>query len=100
MENNHLREKVHLVWGAVFMTAFSGWALTMAIFSGGTQARDVLPIAVAFTVGALISLVTVPLLLSVPGSSPALLAGGRILLWLQAISMGVGCVLGIIIMVT
>ncbi len=42
------------------------------------------------------NVLTVPLLLSVPGSSPALLAGGRVLLWLQAFCLGVALVLGTI----
>ncbi len=95
MESNQRREKLDLVWGSVFFTTFAGWGLTMVVFGGGTGTEA---IAIALTIGALLSLVTVPLLLSVPGSSAALLAGGRVLLWLQAACLGAACVLGIILM--
>ncbi len=93
MDNSQKREKLDLVWGSVFLTTFGMWGLTLMVFAGGTGTE---PIGIALMIGVLLSLVTVPLLLSVPGSSAALLAGGRALLWLQALCLGVALVMGII----
>ncbi len=92
MENNQDREKLHLVWGSVFLTTFAAWGMTIMLFVGPDS--EALPIAIAMMISMILSLVTVPLLLSVPGSSASLLAGGRVLLWLQAFCLGVALVLG------
>ena len=90
--DNERREKLDVVWGTVFLTAFAMWGLTMLIFEGG---RGSGPIVVALGIGVLLSLVTVPLLLSVPGSSATRLTAGRILLWLEASCIGAGVVFGL-----
>ena len=100
MDNHQLKEKLHLVWGSVFLTAFAGWGLTIVFFSGAINDPDIISIVISMMIGALFSLITVPLLLSVPGSSPALLAGGRILLWIQSLCLVTACVIGVILMVT
>ena len=94
MENNQDQKKLHLVWGSVFLTAFAAWGMSIMVSVGAGS--EALPIAMAMVISMILSLVTVPLLLSVPGSSPALLAGGRVLLWLQAFCLGVALVLGTI----
>lgn len=92
MDDTQRREKLDIVWGSVFLTAFAALSWMILIFLGAFQLSFV---AKALTVSAGMSIVTVPLLLSVPGSSPALLAGGRILLWLQAICLGAGCAVSV-----
>ena len=92
MENNQDREKLRLVWGSVFLTAFVAWGMTIMVSVGAGS--EAVPIAIAMMISMILSLVTVPLLLTVPGSSAALLAGGRVLLWLQAFCLGVALVLG------
>ena len=94
MVNNQDQEKLHLVWGSVFLTAFAAWGMSITVSVGAGS--EAVPIAIAMVISMILSLVTVPLLLSVPGSSPALLAGGRALLWLQAFCLGVALVLGTI----
>ncbi len=94
MENNQDQKKLHLVWGSVFLTAFAAWGMSITVSVGAGS--EAVPIAIAMMISMILSLVTVPLLLSVPGSSPALLAGGRVLLWLQAFCLGVALVLGTI----
>ena len=96
MENNQEREKLHLVWGSVFLTAFAAWGMSIMVFVDAGSEAD--PIAIAMLISMILSLVTVPLLLSVPDSSAALLVGGRVLLWLQAFCLGVALLLGVILM--
>ena len=76
------------------MTAFAAWGMSITVSVGAGS--EAVPIAIAMVISMILSLVKVPLLLSVPGSSPALLAGGRVLLWLQAFCLGVALVLGTI----
>ena len=78
MDNGH-RQKIHIVWASVFLCAIFVWGLSMVITTGGAPS----PVGEFLLVGFLLSVVNVPLLLSQPGNGPALLAGGRILLWLQ-----------------
>ena len=92
MENDQNREKLHLVWGSVFLAAFAAWGMTLMM--SVRPGSEALPIMIAMMISMILSLVTLPLLLSVPGSSAALLAGGRVLLWLQAFCLGVALVLG------
>ena len=93
MENNQNREKLHLVWGSIFLAVFAAWGMSIMVsVETGSEAE---PIAIAMLISMILSLVTVPLLLSVPGSSAALLAGGRVLLWLQAFCLGAALVLGV-----
>ncbi len=94
MENNQEREKLHLVWGSVFLTAFAAWGMSIMVFVDAGSEAD----PIAMLISMILSLVTVPLLLSVPGSSAALLVGGRVLLWLQAFCLGVALLLGVILM--
>ena len=95
MEDDQRREKLDIVWGCVFLTGFAVWGLTTIVFGAGPGNE---PSAIALTIGALVSVVTVPLLLSAPGSAPALLKRGRMLLWLQAACLGGACVAGVITM--
>ncbi len=67
MENNQEREKLHLVWGSVFLTAFAAWGMSIMVFVDAGSEAD--PIAIAMLISMILSLVTVPLLLSVPGSA-------------------------------
>ncbi len=84
MDDGH-RQKIHIVWASVFMCALCVWGISMVIGTGGAP-----PLVGEFLlVGFILSIVNVPLLLSQPGNGPALLAGGRILLWLQ-----VACLVG------
>jgi len=76
------------------LTAFAAWGMTIMVSVGA--GFEAVPIAIAMMISMILSLVIVPLLLSVPGSSAALLAGGRALLWLQAFCLGVALVLGMI----
>lgn len=82
--------KMDLVWASVFLTVFAASGLSIVVAS---QEPELIPTAVALMVGALVSLVTVPLLLCAPGFSPTLLAGGRILVCLEAACLAVACVL-------
>ena len=94
MESNHKKEKLHLVWGSVYLAALAAWGMT--IMFSVEAGSEVLPIVIAMMISVLLSAVTVPLLLSVPGSSAALLGGGRVLLWLQALCLGVALVMGVV----
>jgi len=96
MDNSQKREKLDLVWGSVFLTTLGMWGLTMMVFAGGTGTE---PIGIALMIGVLLSLVTVPLLLSVPRSSATLLTAGRILLWLEAGCLAAALVLGVVLMI-
>ena len=96
MESNQRREKLDLVWGSVFLTTFAAWGMTLMMSVG--PGSEAVPIMIAMMISLILSLVTVPLLLSVSGSSAALLGGGRVLLWLQAACLGAACVLGVILM--
>ncbi len=87
--DNQRREKLDLVWGSVFLFTFAMWGLTLLIPDGPV------PIMIALGIGVFLSLVTVPLLLSVPGSSATLLKAGRILLWLEVSCLGVGALVGV-----
>ena len=87
--DNQRREKLDLVWGSVFLFTFAMWGLTLLIPDGPG------PIMIALLISVLLSLVTVPLLLSVPGSSATLLKAGRILLWLEVSCLGVGALVGL-----
>ncbi|MCZ6574709.1 MAG: hypothetical protein O7C98_16275 [Planctomycetota bacterium] len=80
-----LRQKIHIVWASVFLCAIFVWGVSMMITTDGAP-----PMVGEFLlVGFILGVVNVPLLLSQPGNGPALLAGGRILLWLQ-----VACIVG------
>ena len=84
MDDGH-RQKIHIVWASVFLCAIFVWGVSMVITTDGAP-----PLVGEFLlVGFILSIVNVPLLLSQPGNGPALLAGGRILLWLQ-----VACLVG------
>ena len=76
--------KVHIVWGCVYLMVSAFLALVGFLSFGGFMVERPEPIIGALIGSMLLSVVTVPLLLTVPGSSPSLLAGGRILLWVQA----------------
>ena len=77
---------------AVFLTSFAAWGLSTVVAS---KESGLIPVAIALTIGALVSLISVPLLLCVPGCSPALLAGGRILVAIEALCLAVACVIGV-----
>ena len=96
MGNDQERDKLRLVWGTVFLAACAAWGMQIMVsVNAGSEAE---PIVIAMMISMILSLVTVPLLLSVPGSSAALLVGGRVLLWLQAFCLGVALVLGVVMM--
>ena len=84
MDEQLHREKMHVVWGCVFLVAVAYLALMGFIFSGATAMVRWEEAVIGCLVGSiLLSVVTVSLLLTVPSSSPTLVAGGRILLWAQ-----------------
>ena len=95
--DNQRREKLDLVWGSVFLFTFAMWGVTLLILEGGTGTA---PIMIALGIGVILSLVIVPLLLSVPGSSATLLKAGRILLWLEVSCLGVGALVGLMTLMT
>jgi len=84
MESTQAQEKIQLVWGCVFLAVVAYLGLMGFVLAGGMGIQREEPILGAFLCSALLSVVTVPLLLTVPGGSPTLIAGGRILLWTQA----------------
>ncbi len=92
MKNDDRRLKLDLVWVIVFLTVFAAWGLSTVV---ATQESRLIPTAIALTMGALVSLISVPLLLCVPGCSPTLLAGGRILVGIEALCLAVACVLAV-----
>ena len=94
MENDQNREKLHLVWGSVFLTAFAMWAISLMAFAG--TGSETVPILIAMMLSIILSPVMVTLLLSVPGSSAVLLARGRLLLWLQGFCLVVALVIGVV----
>ena len=79
------RQKIHIVWASVFMCALFVWGVSLMVLGDGAPPG----VGEFLLVGFILSVVNVPLLLSQPGNGPALLAGGRILLWLQ-----VACIVG------
>ena len=84
MDDGH-RQKINIVWASVFMCALFVWGVSLVVLGGGAP-----PLVGEFLlVGFILSVINVPLLLSQPSNGPALLAGGRILLWLQ-----VACIVG------
>lgn len=84
MDDRLLQEKLHIVWGSVFLTAVGALALAGVILSGAHVIISWGDLIVgAFIIATIVSVILVPLLLTVPGASPALVAGGRILLWGQ-----------------
>ena len=93
MENDQNREKLHLVWASVFLTAFAMWAMTVML--SVQLGQEALPIAIAMMISLIVSPVTVTALLSVPGSSAVLLARGRMLLWLQLFCLVVALLIGV-----
>jgi hypothetical protein len=95
MENDQNREKLHVVWASVFLTAFAMWAMTMMLYVGN-RLGSTLPIAIAMMISLILSPVVVTLLLSVSGSSAVLLARGRTLLCLQAFCLVLALVIGVI----
>ena len=96
MNDDDRRLKMDLVWASVFLTSFAAWGLSTVV---AAEEPELIPTAVALTLGALVSLVSVPLLLCVPGCGPNLLAKGRILVGIEAACLAVACVLGVITMV-
>ncbi len=94
MESNQRREKLDLVWGSVFLTTFAAWGMTLMMSVG--PGSEAVPIMIAMMISLILSLVTVPLLLSVSGSSAVLLARGRTLLCLQAFCLVLALVIGVI----
>ena len=88
MESDQRREKLDIVWGCVFLTGFAAMSWMILISLGAVvPVRMTSCVPQMLTISAAMSVVTVPLMLSVPGNGPALLAGGRILLWLQTICL-------------
>ena len=90
MDDGH-RQKIHIVWASVFMCAICTWGVTMAIAAPGPPEE----VTILLALGLVLSVVNVPLLLSQPGNSSALLAGGRILVWLQVVCFVGACVVGL-----
>jgi len=84
MEAPENREKLNIVWGCVFLTSVAALFLLGFVSSGGLTVDRPEPILGALLGAVLMSGVLVPLLLTVSGNGPTLLAGGRILLWVQA----------------
>ena len=97
MDEQLYREKIHVVWGCVFLVVVTYLAL-MGFIGSGAAARIPWGEAIMGSLigSILLSVVTVSLLLTTPSSSPTLVAGGRILLWAQ-----VGAILtaGILILI-
>jgi len=87
MDDDRRKEKLDIVWGSVFLTGVAALSW-MILISATPVARVSSFVPQMLAASAAVSIVTVPLLLSVPGSSPTLLAGGRILLWGQAACLG------------
>lgn len=97
MDEQLYREKIHVVWGCVFLVVVAYLALMGFIGAGAaTMVRGAEAIMGPLIGSILLSVVTVSLLLTTPSSSPTLVAGGRILLWAQ-----VGAILtaGILILI-
>ena len=84
MDEQLNREKMHVVWGCVFLSVVAYLALLGFIGSGAAPRVRWGEAIMGPLIGSiLLSVVTVSLLLTVPSSSPTLVAGGRILLWAQ-----------------
>lgn len=67
MNDDERRQKLDLVWTIVFLTAFAAWGLSTVVAS---QEPELIPTAIALTIGALVSLISIPLLPCVPHSIP------------------------------
>ncbi len=87
MDDSRRREKLDIVRGSVLLTGVAAlsWMILISIMPVARMSSFVPRMLAASTV---LSIVTVPLSLSVPGSSPTLLAGGRLLLRGQAARRG------------
>ncbi len=96
MEDDQRRAKQSVVWAAVFLTISAAWGLTIVAFTGTDK---LIPVAIAFVLGALVSFITVPLLLLTDGCGPGLLWVGRILICLEALLLAVGCLIGVSLMI-
>lgn len=96
MKDDERQLKLDLVWVIVFLTIFAAWGLSTVVAS---QEPELIPTAIALTIAALVSLISVPLLLCVPGCSPTLLAGGRILVGIEVLCLAVACVLAVSAMI-
>ncbi|MHC4224934.1 MAG: hypothetical protein ACYSX0_16185 [Planctomycetota bacterium] len=98
MEETGRREKLDLVWAAVFLTAVI--AVFLVVLFAFVAGQELVPeMAIVLLIGGALSVLNATLLLSVPGQGSALLTIGRLLVWVSFLAVAIACVLGVVSMV-
>ena len=87
------RQKLHLVWASVFLTAVGAFGLTLLLAFG--QGKDLeVASGILFIAAGLVVVLDAILLLSSPRAGPGLLVIGRLLLWVAFACLFVAGALG------
>jgi len=94
MEENR-QQRIDLVWAAVFMSCIATVALALLFtFASGAPLNTV--IAMDLVGGWILSVLAVVLLLTLPIEGKALLAFGRIVIWLALLTLLIAGGLGVL----
>lgn len=96
MEATGHRSKLQLAWASVFLMACAAYGFTTIMAYG--PGPEAVPMCIAIAVGMLLSIFTVPFLLLFAGCSRGLLAGGRVLVCGQMLSLMAAVAMAIVMM--
>ncbi len=88
-------QKINLVWASVYVSIVCTVALVLLFSFAGGSGLDVV-IAIDLVVGWITSVLSVVLLLTLPGESRALLVLGRLLVWAACLTLVIAAGLGVL----